>query len=79
MKLQPLALVVFPYLPPSAANCSRRHSRTLSAAAKKPASLAGFIFLRLNLSRLPPLFLALAAPSLPFLLLKFITQTPSSL
>ena len=60
MKLQPLALVVFLISPPSAANFSRRHCRTLSAAAKKPASRAGFLFLKLNLTlRFAP-FLSLA-------------------
>ena len=79
MKLQPLALVVFLMSPPSAANFSRRHCRTLSAAAKKPASRAGFLFLKLNLCRLPSLFLTLAAPSHPSHISSLITQTPSSL
>ena len=50
MKLQQLAIVVFLISPTSAANCSRRHCRTLSATAKKPASLAGFLFLKFNLT-----------------------------
>ena len=56
MKLPLPAMVLFLFSPASAANSSRRHRRTLSATAKKPASLAGFLFLKLNLSRLAALF-----------------------
>jgi hypothetical protein len=45
MKLQLLAMPVFLLSPTTAANCFRRHCRTLSASAKKPASLAGFLYL----------------------------------
>ncbi len=78
MKLQPPAIVVSFMSPPSAANCSRRHCRTLSATAKKPASLAGCLSLKLNLTlRFAP-FLSLAPPSLQSHLLNLITQTPNS-
>jgi hypothetical protein len=78
MNIQLLAMPVFLLSPTTAANCFRRHCRTLSPTAKKPASVAGFLFLRLIFSRLPPLFLLLAAPSYPSYLLNLITQTPSS-
>ena len=78
MKLQPLAIVVFLMSPTSAANCSPRHCRTLPATAKKPASLAGFLFLKLNLTLRFALFLSLAPTSLQPHLLNLITQTPNS-
>lgn len=52
MKLQPLTIVLFLISPTTAANCSRRHCRTLSTTQKKPASLAGFLFLTLYIIRL---------------------------
>ncbi len=58
-----------PILPRTAANYSRRFPRTLSATAKKPASLAGFLSRGLNISRLTVLFLPaspLSAPLTPF-------------
>jgi hypothetical protein len=69
MKLYPLAIVVFLLSPATAANCSRRHRRTLSQITKtlsalaktlspftkKPASLAGFLYLILrNIRRTAP-------------------------
>jgi hypothetical protein len=41
MKLQPLAMVVFLLSPATAAHCSRRHRRTLSATKK--TSLNGWL------------------------------------
>ncbi len=79
MKLPLLAMAVFLLSPTTAANCFRRHCRTLSASPKKPASLAGFLFLKLNLCRLPSLSLPLATPSHPPHISSLITQTPSSL
>jgi len=77
MKLrQPFVVVTI--VPATAANNSRRHRRTLSATAKKPASVAGFLFLKLNFAFRSTLFLPLATPSHQSHLLKLITQTPSS-
>jgi hypothetical protein len=56
MKLHLLAMVLFLLFPTTAAYCSRRHRRTLSASAKKTASVAGCLSLRLNISRLAALF-----------------------
>jgi len=39
MKLRLPLFLLFPLSPATAANCSRRHRRTLSAITKKPASL----------------------------------------
>jgi hypothetical protein len=44
----------------------------------RPASLAGFLFLKLNLTLRFALFLSLAPPSLQPHLLNLITQTPGS-
>ena len=45
MKLSTAGYCHLPISPATAANSSRRHRRTLSATAKKPASLAGFLYL----------------------------------
>jgi hypothetical protein len=79
MKLRLPAMVIFLLSPVSAAICSRRHRRTLSATAKKPASVAGFLYLRLCITRLTTLFLSAAPLSLSPHSLKLIIQTPSSL
>ena len=70
MKLPPLAIVVF-LLSSSAANSSPRHRRTLSATTttlsattKKPASVAGFLYFRLSITRPTALFLP-AGPTFP--------------
>jgi hypothetical protein len=78
MKL-PLAIVFLLLSPPTAANSSRRYRRTLSATAKKPASVAAFLSLRLDFAHLLTHSLPdrLVSPTSP--LLKLITQTPSSL
>jgi len=78
MKLPLLALAVFPISPTMVTNCFRRQRRTLSANAKKPASLAGLLSLQLNLSRLSSPGLPLASPLHPAHLLLTIPQTPSS-
>lgn len=78
MKLQLLAVVSL-LCPPSAANYSRRHSRTLSATVKKPASLAGFLSRRLYMTRLIAHFLPCCRASSTSRSLKLITQTPNSL
>jgi hypothetical protein len=57
MKLHLLAIVTSLLSPAIAAICSRRHRRTLSATAKKPASVAGFLYLSLSITRLITLFL----------------------
>ena len=79
MKLQVLAMIVFLLFPTTTAYGSRPLRRTLSAAAKKPASPAGFFSLRLD-------FACLSSPSLPGRQVSrasrfrnLITQTPSSL
>ena len=77
MKLRPLATLVC-LAPLFAALCFRRRCQTLSATAKKPASAAGSLFLRLTISRRTPLLLHQAPASHPYPALKFITQTPSS-
>jgi hypothetical protein len=78
MKLPPLTIIVSLLCPPTAANHSRRHCRTLSVSAKKPASVAGFLYLRLSISRLTAPLLHAAPASHPHPSLKLITQTPSS-
>ena len=79
MKLPPLAIVVLLLSPAIAAHCTRRHRRTLSATTKKPASLAGFLYLIRSNFRLIAAFLSRALtsphPSAP----KLTIQTPSSL
>jgi hypothetical protein len=79
MKLRPLTMIVSLLSLTRTANCSRCHRRTLSVTAKKPASVAGFLYLRPNsfpwqllFFPWPDLHTSLNSP-------KFITQTPSSL
>ena len=48
MKLPPLTILLFLFSQHSAANSSRRQGHTLSPSTKKPASLAGSLYLRLN-------------------------------
>jgi hypothetical protein len=86
MKLRLLAMVVLLFSPATAAHCARRHCRTLSAncptlsaTTKKPASLAGFLYLTLTLTRLTALFLPAARASHTPRSLLLIMQTPSSL
>ncbi len=83
MKLPLPPIVVFLLSPATAANNSRRHRRTLSATAKKPASVAGFRYLilsmMLSMTRLTALFLPAAPLSRSPRSLKLIIQTPSSL
>jgi len=55
MKLLPMSILIFLSLQ-LLANFARRR-RTLSAITTKPASLAGFSYLRLCLTRLTSLFL----------------------
>ena len=77
MKLrQPFVVVTI--VPATAANNSRRHRRTLSATAKKPAATAGFLYLSLSMTRLATLLLPTARLSLSSRALKLIIQTPSS-
>jgi hypothetical protein len=90
MKLHPLTLAVLLFSPAIAALCrlGRTLSRitktpsaitkSLSASTKKPASLAGFLFLRLSLTPLTALFLPLARVSHTPRSLKLTIQTPSS-
>jgi hypothetical protein len=78
MKLPLLAMTVFLLCSP-AANCSRRHHRTLSATTKK-TSLNGWLPLPSTQHLSPAGAFLLAArlhSTLP--LLKLIAQTPSSL
>jgi hypothetical protein len=80
MNIHLLAIVVFLMSSPS----PRRTAFAVTAelclqAQKKPASLAGFLFLKLNFCRLPSLSLPLATPSHPPHISSLITQTPSSL
>lgn len=83
MKLRLLAIVVFLFSPAIAANCSRRHRRTLSATAKKPASGAGFLYLRLSMMLSMTHLLALFLPAAPLSRsprsFQLTIQTPSSL
>jgi hypothetical protein len=79
MKLPLLAMADFLLSPNTAANSFRPHCRTLSANAKKPASLAGFLSLKLNFCRLPSLSLPLATPSHQSPISSLIALTPSSL
>jgi hypothetical protein len=84
MKLRPLA-TVFLFSPPTAANCSRRHRRTLSPTAKtlspttkNQPQRAGLLYLRLSITRLTALFLPQARLSLSPRALNLFIQTPSS-
>jgi len=83
MKLPSLPIVLFLFSPATAAHSSRRHRRTLSATAKKPASLAGFLYLRLSkmLSKTP--LAGSFPPAAPLSRsprsLHLIIQTPNSL
>jgi hypothetical protein len=84
MKLRLLAIVVSLLSPATAANCSRRLRRTLSAncptlsaTTKKPASMAGFLYLRLSMTRLTALFLPAAPLSRTPRSLQLTIQTPS--
>jgi hypothetical protein len=86
MKLPLPPIVVFLLSPATAANNSRRHHRTLSASTKKPASLAGFLYLRLSMTRLTALFLRASSRTLPAARASYsprslhsTIQTPSSL
>ncbi len=83
MKLPRFTMVVLTIVPATAANCSRPHGRTLSATAKKPASVAGCLYPMLSkiLSKTSPtaLFLPQARLSLRPRPRKLIIQTPSSL
>lgn len=79
MKLQLLAIVFLFLSPATAANSSRRQRRTLSATAKKPASMAGFLSLRLDFARLLAHSLPNRKASRLSRFLQLITQTPSSL
>ena len=77
MKLR-LRLWSSPYLSLATANSSPRLRRTLFATTKKPASLAGFRYLRLGNSHLTALF-PLASPlSRSPRSLQLTIQTPSS-
>jgi hypothetical protein len=78
MKLRQPAFLVVTIVPATAANNSRRHRRTLSATAKKPASVAGFLYLSLSMTRLATLLLPTARLSHSSRALKLIIQTPSS-
>lgn len=91
MKLRLLVTTVLLFSTPPATTSARRHGRTLSpstktlsastrsrsASTKKPAFLAGFLFLGFSISRLSALFLSrphfLGALMLPVL----IIQTPN--
>jgi hypothetical protein len=79
MKLWPLPKALSSILPASAANCSRRHCRTLSVNAKKPASVAGFLSFSCDFPRLLTHSLPDRQASRTSPLLKLTTQTPSSL
>ncbi len=92
MKLPRFTMVVVMIVPATAANCSRRHGRTLSritktrsaitkslsASTKKPASVAGFLYLRLSITRLSAPFLPATRLSLHPRARKLIIQTPCS-
>jgi hypothetical protein len=78
MNIQRLAMVVFLISLLIAATSARRHCLTLSATAKKPASLAGCCSLRPYISALTALFLLAARLQSTLRLLNFSTQTPSS-
>jgi len=78
MKL-PLPAMSSSYIPRSLASCSPRLRRTLSATTKKPAALAGFLYLILSNIRLAGAFL-FRSLSFPLLLSpRLIVQTPNSL
>jgi len=79
MKLQPLAIVVLLLSPAIAAHCSRRQRRTLSATTKKPASLAGFLYLRLSIAHLNGSFPSPNPLSPRLAPLQLLIQTPSNL
>ena len=63
----------------TAANSPRSHCRTLSATAKKPAAVAGFLILVLSVSRRTALFLPATSLSSRRRSFQSTIQTPSSL
>ena len=79
MKLQLLAIVFLFLSPATAANSSRRQRRTLSATAKKPASMAGFFSLRFDSARIIAHSFPCRRVSRASRFLNLITQTPNSL
>ena len=79
MKLPLPAIVVFLFLPAHWRTPLHRLRPTLSATTKKPASLAGFRFLILGISRLTPPFLHATRTSHTPRSLQLPIQTPSSL
>jgi hypothetical protein len=70
--------VVFLSAPTAAANSSRRHRRTLSASAKKPAALAGFLYLILSIAHHNGSFPSRNPLSRSPRSLHLLIQTPSS-
>jgi hypothetical protein len=90
MKLHPLTIAVLLFSPAIAAHCrlGRTLSRitktrsaitkSLSASTKKPASVAGFLYLRLSSTRLSAPFLPATRLPLRPRAQKLIIQTPSS-
>jgi hypothetical protein len=79
MKLPLPSLLRFLFSPPSAANSSRRHPRTLSPTTKTPAPLAGFLYLATQLLSPHPSFSPCNLTFLPAPLIHSTIQTPSSL
>lgn len=78
MKLPLPAIVVFLFLPALWRTPLHRLRLTLSAATKKPASLAGSLYLPLKSFASPLLLLHVARTSHPPRSLQVTIQTPSS-
>ena len=85
MKLSPPATFVFRFSPLTAAHSSPSHGRSLSAitktlspTTKKPASLAGFLFLLTSNTPLTPAFFSPALCALNSPAPNLIIQTPNN-
>jgi hypothetical protein len=78
MKLRPLAMVVSSIGPAYSGELLSPSLPNSVSERKKPASLAGFLYLRLNLAPPTPLFLSPGACFTPVSFSKLVSQTPSS-
>ena len=79
MKLLLPAILLLPFLSPATGEPSPRLRPSLSATTKKPASLAGFLYLILTIAPLNGSFPSATLFPLASLSPQLLIQTPSSL